>query len=205
MPKTINHLITRLLAWVFERLPSPDDLLARDNLRLREQVETLTRLLNDATAAESDNLRRLADHRKRERHLEEGTRTPRPDNESLRASLVSATEAAGRSAVALEKMNAQAFAWSDALRRAFCRGEGWTPDHGWPTGDHTEDTMADAIVAREAALADEVKRLEAWISSVTAFSSTTTATESRLTVPGALLVVSVTLLTALFRDVSLFW
>lgn len=37
------------------------------------------------------------------------------------------------------------------LERAFCQGEGWQEGYGWPVGDHSPETMADAIIERDIA------------------------------------------------------
>jgi glutamine synthetase adenylyltransferase len=46
------------------------------------------------------------------------------------------------------RLNAMLFELSNALERAYCRGEGFHPDYGWPIGDLTPDVMADEIIKR---------------------------------------------------------
>lgn len=36
------------------------------------------------------------------------------------------------------------------LERAFCNGEGYSEEYGWPVGDQVPETMADAIIRRQA-------------------------------------------------------
>lgn len=42
----------------------------------------------------------------------------------------------------------QLFDANENLARAYCAGEGWTAEYGWPIGDQIPETMADDIIRR---------------------------------------------------------
>lgn len=47
-----------------------------------------------------------------------------------------------------ERLSAMAHEAREELARAYCRGEGYSNEFGWPVGDQTVQTMADAIIER---------------------------------------------------------
>ena len=63
----------------------------------------------------------------------------------------------------VERLRKMLFAERESLSRAFCEGEGWTEDYGWPIGEHTAETMADFIIAELARLRADRRAIVDWI------------------------------------------
>lgn len=73
------------------------------------------------------------------------------ENETVAAAKVShmsAMAVIGDLLAELRRVNFSLYDTSYHLERAYCEGLGFSPEFGWPVGDHVPETMADSIIAR---------------------------------------------------------
>lgn len=58
------------------------------------------------------------------------------------------TDIQNEAASRIEALSRMLYDCGNSLERAYCIGEGYHPDYGWPIGEQIDETMADAIIDR---------------------------------------------------------